>query len=294
MIWFKELRPHFLLLTPITVFVSISCLIYEGNLPNLTDVTLVLIGTLLAHISVNVLNDYFDYKSGLDMRTKRTPFSGGSGMLVSGLLNPLHVKILGLTCMLLGLTIAIYFYFKVGWPVLILALTGAFLIYFYTDYLTKVGLAEVSAGLGIALMCIGSYYALSGAFSENILYLSSIVFLTTANLLLLNEFPDTEVDKVVGRRHVPAKLGFKRASYAFTLLELLSYVILAYLTVTRIPLLALTSLTVPLAFKTCKGVLENSDQSIEQILPYLGLNVKLVFSKLLLVSISLIIYKIIF
>lgn len=187
-IWFKELRPHFLLLTLATMLISVSCLIYEGKPLNLTDIMLVFIGTLLAHISVKVLNDYFDYKSGLDLKTKRTPFSGGSGILTSGLLNPSHVKLLGLTCMSLGLILAIYFYFKVGWPVLAIVLIGVFLIYFYTDYLTKIGLAEPSAGLGFALMCTGSYYALSGTFSENIFYLSSIVFLTVANLLLLMNF----------------------------------------------------------------------------------------------------------
>ena len=38
---------------------------------------LAFIGLLLAHISVNTLNDYFDYRSGIDLETRRTPFSGG-------------------------------------------------------------------------------------------------------------------------------------------------------------------------------------------------------------------------
>ncbi len=42
---------------------------------------LALLGLLLAHVSVNVLNDYFDYRSGVDLKTQRTPFSGGSGIL---------------------------------------------------------------------------------------------------------------------------------------------------------------------------------------------------------------------
>ena len=41
---------------------------------------MVFLGLLLTHISVNVLNDYFDYRSGMDLATKRIPFSGGSGL----------------------------------------------------------------------------------------------------------------------------------------------------------------------------------------------------------------------
>ncbi len=40
---------------------------------------LALLGAFLAHISVNTLNEYFDFKSGLDLETIKTPFSGGSG-----------------------------------------------------------------------------------------------------------------------------------------------------------------------------------------------------------------------
>ncbi|MCE5264637.1 MAG: prenyltransferase, partial [Deltaproteobacteria bacterium] len=43
-------------------------------------------GLLVAHAAVNIFNEYFDCRSGLDYRTRRTPFSGGSGAIPSGLL----------------------------------------------------------------------------------------------------------------------------------------------------------------------------------------------------------------
>jgi 1,4-dihydroxy-2-naphthoate octaprenyltransferase len=45
---------------------------------------LLLAGVVLAHISVNLFNEYSDYKTGIDFNTHRSPFSGGSGMIVSG------------------------------------------------------------------------------------------------------------------------------------------------------------------------------------------------------------------
>jgi len=253
---------------------------------DIVDLSLVLIGALLAHISVNVLNDYFDYKSGIDLKTRRTPFSGGSGILVSGLLDPLKVKMLGLLSIATGLVIAAYFYFKVGWLILLIALVGAGLIYFYTDYLTKVGLAEVAAGLGFALMALGSYYALSGSISETITYSSLVVFFTVANLLLLNEFPDVNADKAAGRRHLPILLGRKKASYVYVIFEALSYLTILRIAFSHGFLALMPLLSIPLAIRSSRGAIRYYDD-INKLVPYLGENVRLVFSKLLLLSISL-------
>lgn len=286
LIWFKETRPHFLLLTPVTVLVGISTLMHDKVGIDIVDLSLVLIGALLAHISVNVLNDYFDYKSGIDLKTRRTPFSGGSGILVSGLLDPLKVKMLGLLSIATGLVIAAYFYFKVGWLILLIALVGAGLIYFYTDYLTKVGLAEVAAGLGFALMALGSYYALSGSISETITYSSLVVFFTVANLLLLNEFPDVNADKAAGRRHLPILLGRKKASYVYVIFEALSYLTILRIAFSYGFLALMPLLSIPLAIRSSRGAIRYYDD-INKLVPYLGENVRLVFSKLLLLSISL-------
>ena len=93
--WLMEPRPPFLLLTVCLVFLGTSIAWHNGFF-NLLYFALALGGTLLAHMSVDVLNDYFDYKSGLDLDTERTPFSGGSGLLPGGQLNPRSVYILGL------------------------------------------------------------------------------------------------------------------------------------------------------------------------------------------------------
>lgn len=57
-------------------FLGTSITWYDGYF-QLSYAVLAFIGLLLAHISVNVFNDYFDYRSGIDLETKRTLFSGG-------------------------------------------------------------------------------------------------------------------------------------------------------------------------------------------------------------------------
>ena len=94
--WFLETRPQFLILTPLCVLVGVAAAQYDDVPFRPLHFFLALLGALLAHVSVNVLNDYFDYKSGIDLATQRTPFSGGSGILPAGLLKPYQVYLFGL------------------------------------------------------------------------------------------------------------------------------------------------------------------------------------------------------
>jgi len=75
------MRLPFLVLTPACVVLGLGTAVWTDGTVNWFHFLLVLIGAISAHISVNAFNEYFDYKSGLDEKTQRTPFSGGSGRL---------------------------------------------------------------------------------------------------------------------------------------------------------------------------------------------------------------------
>ena len=75
------MRLPFLVLTPACVVLGLGTALWTNSQVNWVHFILVLIGALAAHISVNIFNEYFDFKSGLDSKTVRTPFSGGSGRL---------------------------------------------------------------------------------------------------------------------------------------------------------------------------------------------------------------------
>ena len=78
---FQSMRPSFLILSPVCVFLGASTAISATGSVDASALTLIVIGALCAHISVNTLNEYVDFKSGLDLITIKTPFSGGSGAL---------------------------------------------------------------------------------------------------------------------------------------------------------------------------------------------------------------------
>ena len=66
-------------------------------------------GVMALHASVDLLNDFWDYKRGIDTSTKRTKMSGGTGVLPEGLLKPSSVYRAGIAFLIIGGGIGAYF-----------------------------------------------------------------------------------------------------------------------------------------------------------------------------------------
>jgi len=71
---FKAIRPSFLVLSPVCVFLGLSTSIENGSPINVYLFLIILLGAISAHISVNTLYEYYDLK------IRKTAFSGGSGV----------------------------------------------------------------------------------------------------------------------------------------------------------------------------------------------------------------------
>ncbi len=275
---FLETRPQFLLLSPILVFLGFSIALYHGNYNGLYF-ALCLIGLSLLHTSVNTLNDYSDFVTGIDLKSKRTPFSGGSGLLPSGRLKPSAALALGLTSFILAIPIGVYFLLKLGPDILPLFLIGAFFVLLYTTFITRLGFAlgEISAGLGLGtLPVIGVYFIMMGNFSYDALYASIPSGFLVFNLLLLNEFPDSEADLEGRRKTLPIVLGHKRAAMIYSTLVLLTYLwIIIGVLIRLMPFWTLLAiLTMPIGLKAIRGSL--TFKSLEDLIPAQGANVAIV------------------
>ena len=266
-IWFLETRPQFLLLSVVLAFLGTSIAWYDGAFhPGYA--LLALVGLLLCHISVNVLNDYFDYRSGLDLETKRTPFSGGSGILPSALLKPTKVLWFGLISFLLAALIGIYFVMARGWLLLPLLLIGAVCILLYTPLLTKLGWAEWAAGLGLgALPILGFYFVQTTYYTFPVVIASIPSGILVHNLLLLNELPDVEADKNAGRKTLPIVMGKAKASVLYSILTMIVYLwIVGAVTTGLMPIFSLIALlTLPFALKAIQGALRHRDEASELV-----------------------------
>jgi 1,4-dihydroxy-2-naphthoate octaprenyltransferase len=234
-----------------------------------------MIGSILVHITVNVINDYHDYVDGIDLNTQRTPFSGGSGVLTGNLLKPKHAFWLATLSLLIAMGIGAYFVFTKGWHLFPLLLVAGFSSYFYNVYLSKWHIGEIFAGLNFGpLLVLGSYYVQTGGYSWEALVASLAPGILTSNLLFLNEFPDWEADQKGGRRHLVISLGKKDASYFFVAFLTASYLCIIIGVLAKImPVVTLIGLgTIGFGWKAAKGALRYYDNT-EKLVPVLGANV---------------------
>jgi 1,4-dihydroxy-2-naphthoate polyprenyltransferase len=285
-IWFLETRPQFLLLSVVLAFFG-TCIAWYNGAFHLGHAILAFIGLLLCHISVNVLNDYYDYKSGIDLKTRKTPFSGGSGFLPAASLKPEHVFRFGLAFFLLAVPIGIYFVLVSGWLLLPILVIAAICILLYTPLLTKRGWPEWSPGIGLgALPVLGAYFVQTGEYTLPAVVAAIPSGILVHNLLLLNEFPDAEADKTAGRKTLPITMGLRGASIVYSTLTGLVYLwIIAWVAAGLMPLFCLIALaTLPFAVRAIRGALRYQDES--KLMPAMANSVLVVLLTQLLLGIG--------
>ena len=286
------MRIPFLVLTPVCVVLGLGTAVRTVGQVSPLHAVLAFLGAISAHISVNAFNEYFDFKSGLDARTERTPFSGGSGVLPA---KPEMARtVLATARIALAITglIGVYFLFVLGIALLPLGILGLFVIVVYTPLLTRQpALCLIAPGLGFGpLMVMGTHFVLTGQYSWSSFTASLVPFFLVSNLLLLNQFPDTEADQSIGRRHLPIVLGRHRSSMIYSLFLFLTYLdIIVGVYRTYLPKLSLLGLTtILIAIPVSIGVFRYAE-NVKKLTHYMGLNVVINLATPLLVAVGLLV-----
>ena len=287
---FGIIRAPFLILTPACVILGLAAAVHSSGRISTFDFLLALVGALCAHISVNTLNEYFDFKSGLDSRTHRTPFSGGSGTLQQNPSFAAAALIIAFIAIILIVVIGLYFSLLRGPAIIPLGIMGLILVVFYTLRITRYPvLCLIAPGLGFGIfMVMGTNFALTGKYTWSSFIASLVPFFLVNNLLLLNQYPDTDADKTVGRRHLPIVIGRTKSSYIYALFLLSAYLsIIAGIYLKYFPISGLLGLiTIPPAILATIGVFRDAE-NIEKLNTYLALNVIIIIATPLLLSAGL-------
>jgi 1,4-dihydroxy-2-naphthoate octaprenyltransferase len=246
-IWLIEIRPIFLLGSVVLAFLGTSIAWLDGFF-SLGQALLSLFGLILWQISVQVLNDYYDYRSGIDLYTQRTRFSGGSGILPSRILKARSVFKLGLLSFVLALPIWSYLIIEKGMLLLPVIIVGGICVFLYTPVLTKWRLAEMATGLCLGLLPILMFYFVqTGSYTLGVIAPAIASGILMFEVHLLNELPDVEADEIGGRRTLPIILGIHKASRVYLYGTILFYIwVISWVAVGIMPQTTLLSLlTIP-------------------------------------------------
>ncbi len=286
----RAARPNFLTLTPICVLIGIGVAVQMGTHVSVAECLLVLCGALAAHLSVNLLNEYDDFRSGLDALTVRTPFSGGSGTLPAHPEAAAAVRAAALICLAATAAIGLFFVYERGVRLLPLGLAGLLLVVAYTPRVTRRPLLCLLApGLGFGpLMVMGTAFVLTASYTWTATLASLPPMFLVSGLLLLNQFPDIEPDRQVGRRHLPIVLGRRRSAVVFGVLVAAAFAAIgigvALGSLPRLSLLAL--LPLPLGMFLARQVYAEAD-NLPRLITYMGLNVVMIHVTLVLLAVGL-------
>lgn len=286
------IRFPFLVLTLVCVFLGMSIVV--ANQSNISPLLLILtlLGALFAHISVNTINEYYDFKSGLDFTTKRTKFSGGSGALPQNPDMASTVFYIGVASLFATLLIGVFFIFKYGAGIVPIGLAGIVLIVTYTEWINKHPfLCLIAPGTGFGfLMVAGTQYVLEGQYAQLTWFVALVPFFLVNNLLLLNQYPDIEADANVGRNNFPIAYGIYYSNIVYGLFTLVTILaIVVYVLTDYLPALSLIALLpMMLAFFSLHGAVKYG-KTIGKYPQYLGANVAVTMLTPLLLGISIII-----
>ncbi len=241
----KSARPAFLVLGPVTVGLAAAVAHWKGASLDGGLVLMILVVAVAAHVSANAFNEYFDFRSGLDQQTRRTPFSGGSGLLPAQPQLANHVLAMAWGSLALSIGLGLHLALKHQPALLPLGLLGVGLVYGYTRWLNRSAwLCYLAPGLGFGgVIYTGSSWLLAGALHGVDLLIAMVVGLLASNLLLLNQIPDIEADRRVGRRHLPIRVGARRAAAIHALTSAMVFALLGFgLVSDRLPLTAMLAL----------------------------------------------------
>jgi 1,4-dihydroxy-2-naphthoate octaprenyltransferase len=216
--WLKAIRAPLLSVSVVVIFLG-TCVAWAEGMFQMWRCILAMVGLVLFQASLHLLDDYADFRSGIDFHTSPTPFSGGSGMLTSGRISARAVYASGIGCLVTAICIGLIFVWLTDISLLPIVLVGAFAVYSYNDFFQRNMLGEGIAGLGLGLLPVmGASFVQTGYYSTSALVAGISAGLLTFNLLLLCEFPDFEADAGGGRRNLVVVFGKETAGRLYTIL----------------------------------------------------------------------------
>jgi 1,4-dihydroxy-2-naphthoate octaprenyltransferase len=243
--WLISTRAAVLIMTFISAAIAGILAIHDGSF-NFGRWFLLTIGLIMAHATNNLLNDYTDFKRGVDednyYRSQYGPQPLVHGLLTSRQLLT-YAAITGLTALLAGVALILL---QGGLTWILLAL-GAFFVLFYTWPLKYIGLGEIAVLIVWGpLMIGGGYYVITGTWEWNVILASLPYALGVTGVIFGKHIDKYTMDKELGIHTLPVIMGEKFSRYTALGMIFMQYLLVAYLVITGFftPLMLIVSFSI--------------------------------------------------
>jgi len=262
-VWLRAVRIRFLLASIISVALGLAINSWQNNTFDIGFAALTFVGVAALHASVDLLNDYWDYKRQIDTDTQRTKFSGGTGVLPEGLLKPQQVYRAGMLMLIIGSAVGAFFIFERGITIAVILGFAIVSIYFYSTRIVDSGLGEVFVAIKGAMIVLGTYFVQSSHITSEPVIAGIVSGVLSSTVLFVNSFPDYDADKKHGRKTLVIVLGKDKASSAIWAFPGIIYgVIVAGVVSGIFPVISLITLaTIPMAVQAAIALKKNYEDT---------------------------------
>lgn len=252
--WLQAARLKFLPQGIMPVLLA-GAVAFSGDTLQPANLVIALLAAAALQVGLTMFNDTLDFIYGTDRKPTgiKNPFSGGSGVLTSGLIRPRQAFGAILALYSFALLCTIYLSLEVSIVVFWIALTGALISVFYSAKPFRFayhGIGELTMFLGYGpVVTTWAYYIHSAQITGEILLIGAVPGLLMWTMILINEIPDYEEDRAAGKKNIAYRLGPKNTKNLFIASLAAVYVYLAVLLIAGVlpPLSALAFVGVPLA-----------------------------------------------
>ena len=221
--WMLATRPRTLPAAVSPVMVGTAMAVADGKFEFMPAFA-ALLGALLLQIGVNLANDYFDFKKGIDTSERLGPVR----VTQSGLIPPDRVRLAMIIIFSGALAVGLYLTAVAGWPVLAVGMACILASLAYSGGpfpLASHGLGDLFVFIFFGLVAVcGTYYIQTLQVTTQVLWLSVPVgFLITA-IIVVNNLRDIPTDRKSGKNTLSVILGERGAKLEYLLLVIGAYI----------------------------------------------------------------------
>ncbi len=179
----------------------------------------------LMQIDANLINDYFDYRSGNDSEGRLGPERACTeGWITPGAMK-IGIAAVTVAACLTGLPLAFYG----GWEMVVVGTACVLFCFLYTTFFSYKGMGDILVLIFFGLVPVSfTYFLLTGEYDGKVFMAAAACGIATDCLLLVNNYRDIEQDKANGKITLAVRLGRKGTIVLYVVSGLLAGVLAAF------------------------------------------------------------------
>lgn len=253
-VWWTLTRPHTLTAAFVPVFIGTALALPYTSI-NVTLFIMMLLACLIIQAATNMINEYYDFKRGLDHEGS----VGIGGAIVREGVKPKTVLNLAFVLFGIATLIGIYICMQTSWWLAVIGTICMAVAYFYTGGPVPIAytpFGEIVAGLFMGnIIILLSYYVQANVITVESVLISMPISILVGAILLANNIRDLDGDKENGRKTLAILVGRKKAVQVLASMFTLSYLLIIVLILLNIASLwlLLVLLSIPKPIQATKG-----------------------------------------